>query len=57
MLAAVFPQECGMRMGNDWLEVSRYTSLNNSRKDNSAQTVRIEKRRYICVLLPSLCDQ
>ena len=35
------PQECGM--GTDWLEVSRHTSLNNSRKDNSAQILRIEK--------------
>ena len=38
------PQECGMRMGTDWLEVTRHTSLNNSRKDNSAQTLRIEKK-------------
>ena len=37
------PQECGMRMGTDWLEVTRYTSLNNSRKDKSPQTLRIEK--------------
>lgn len=37
------PQDCGMRMDTDWLEVSRYTSLNNSRKDNSAQILRIEK--------------
>ena len=36
------PQECGMRMGTDWLEVTRHTSLNNSRKDNSAQILRIE---------------
>ncbi len=38
------PQECGMRMGTDWLEVTRHTSLNNSKKDNSAQTLRIEKK-------------
>lgn len=38
------PQECGMRMGTDWLEVTRHTSLNNSRKDSSAQTLRIEKK-------------
>lgn len=38
------PQECGMRMGTDWLEVTRHTSLNKSRKDNSAQTLRIEKK-------------
>lgn len=37
------PQECGMRMDTDWLEVSRHTGLNNSRKDNSAQILRIEK--------------
>ena len=38
------PQECGMRMGTEWLEVKRHTSLNNSRKDNSAQILRIEKK-------------
>ena len=38
------PQECGMRMDTDWLEVTRHTSLNNSRKDNTAQTLRIEKK-------------
>ena len=37
------PQECGMRMDTDWLEVTRHTSLNNSRKDSSAQILRIEK--------------
>ena len=37
------PQECGMRMNVDWLEVTRHTSLNNSRKDNSAQILRISK--------------
>ncbi len=37
------PQECGMRMDTEWLEVTRRTSLNNSRKDNSAQTLRVEK--------------
>lgn len=37
------PQECGMRMDADWLEVTRHTSLNNSRKDQSAQVLRIEK--------------
>lgn len=39
------PQECGMRMDTDWLEVTRHTSLNNSRKDNSAQVLRIEKNK------------
>ena len=33
-----------MRMDTDWLEVTRHTSLNNSRKDNAAQTLRIEKK-------------
>ena len=37
------PQECGMRMGTNWLEVTRHTSLNNSRTDCSAQVLRIEK--------------
>ncbi len=37
------PQECGMRMGTNWLEVTRHTSLNNSRTDHSAQVLRIEK--------------
>ena len=37
------PQECGMRMDTDWLEVARRTSLNNSRTDRSAQILRIEK--------------
>lgn len=37
------PQECGMRMNVDWVEITRHTSLNNSRKDNSAQILRIEK--------------
>ena len=37
------PQECGMRMDTEWVEVTRHTSLNNSRKDSSAQILRIEK--------------
>ena len=37
------PQDCGMRMGTEWLEVTRHTSQNNSRKDNSPQILRIEK--------------
>ena len=37
------PQECGMRMDTEWVEISRHTSLDNSRKDNSSQTLRIEK--------------
>lgn len=38
------PQECGMRMDSDWLEVTRHTSLNNSRKEQTAQVLRIEKK-------------
>ena len=37
------PQECGLRMDTQWLEVERHTSLNNSRKDLSVQMLRIEK--------------
>lgn len=37
------PQECGMHMDTNWLEVTRHTSLDNSRKDISSQTLRIEK--------------
>ena len=33
-----------MRMDTNWLEVTRHTSLNNSRKDNSSQILRIEKK-------------
>ena len=39
------PQECGMRMDTDWLEVTRHTSLDNSRKDKSDQVLRIEKEK------------
>ena len=34
-----------MRMDTEWLEVTRHTSLNNSRKDNSAQILRMEKNK------------
>ena len=37
------PQECGMRMDTEWLEITRHTSLDNSRTDSSPQTLRIEK--------------
>jgi len=37
------PQECGMHMDTNWLEITRHTSLNNSRTDISSQTLRIEK--------------
>lgn len=38
------PQECGMRMDTNWLEVTRHTSLNNSGRDNTNQVLRIEKK-------------
>lgn len=37
------PQECGMRMDTDWVEVERHISLNNSLKDLPEQTLRFEK--------------
>lgn len=38
------PQECGMRMDTEWVEIYRHTSLDNSRKAEGIQTLRIEKR-------------
>lgn len=38
------PQECGMRMDTNWVEIYRHTSLDNSRKENELQKLRIEKR-------------
>ena len=48
------PQECGMRMDTEWLEISRHTSLDNSRTDHSPQTLRIEKmdREFAFSCLP-----
>lgn len=37
------PQECGLRMDTDWVEVVRHTSQNNSRKDVTMQSLRFEK--------------
>ncbi len=37
------PQDCGMRMDTEWVEIFRHTSMNNSRKDISSQLLRIEK--------------
>lgn len=37
------PQECGMHMDTRWVEITRHTSLNNSRKDATPQTLRIEE--------------
>ena len=33
------PQECGMRMDTEWLEITRHTALDNSRTDSSSQTL------------------
>ena len=48
------PQECGMRMDTEWLEVTRHTGLDNSRPDSSNQTLRIEKtdRKFAFSCLP-----
>lgn len=37
------PQECGMHMDTEWLEVTRHTSLDNSRTDSAPQVLRFEK--------------
>ncbi len=37
------PQECGMHMDTKWVEVTRHTSLDQSRKNISSQTLRIEQ--------------
>ncbi|MBQ3105561.1 MAG: hypothetical protein IJC59_06865 [Lachnospiraceae bacterium] len=38
------PQDCGMRMETDWLEITRHTSLANNRKDDTTKVLRIEKK-------------
>lgn len=37
------PQECGMRMDTKWVEVTRHTSLDNSRKEEKQERLRIEQ--------------
>ncbi len=37
------PQECGMHMDTDWVEITRHTALDNRRKEQSEQILRIEK--------------
>ena len=37
------PQECGLRMDTAWVDVVRHTSLNNSRRDDVSQKLRIER--------------
>lgn len=48
------PQDCGMRMDTEWVEIVRHTSPDNSRKDISPQTLRIEKadREFAFSCLP-----
>ncbi len=38
------PQECGMRMDTQWVEVTRHTSLNHCRKEQTPQVLRIAKK-------------
>ena len=40
------PQECGMRMDTNWVEIHRHTSQNNSQKDLNEQVLRIEKTEH-----------
>ena len=35
------PQDCGMHMDTEWLEIYRHTSLDNSRKDESSQCLKV----------------
>lgn len=37
------PQECGMRMDTKWVEITRHTSLDNSRKMEKEETLRIQQ--------------
>lgn len=37
------PQECGMRMDTEWVEISRHTSMDPNRKETSGQTLRLER--------------
>ena len=37
------PQECGMRMNTKWVEITRHTSLDNSRKEEKEEVLRIEQ--------------
>ena len=48
------PQECGMRIDTEWLEISRHTSLDNSRTVHSPPTLRFEKmdREFAYSCLP-----
>lgn len=36
------PQDCGLRMDTEWVEIVRHTWLDNSRKENTEQMLRFE---------------
>lgn len=38
------PQDCGVRMDTEWVEIYRHTSLDNSRKENATVMLRIQMR-------------
>ena len=38
----IVPQECGMRMDTEWLEITRHTSMDNSRMEAPNHKLRIE---------------
>ena len=50
----IVPQDCGMHMDTEWVEVHRHTSLDNSRKDESAQCLKIcaSKNKFAFSCLP-----
>ena len=44
-----------MRMDTEWLEVTRHTTLDNSRTDSLSQILRIEKNdKNFCIFLSAL---
>lgn len=46
------PQDCGMHMDTDWLEVHRSTALDNSLKEQSVKTLRFEMDKLAFSCLP-----
>jgi len=39
----LMPQECGMHMDTEWLEITRHTCLDRNRRENGPQVLRLEK--------------
>lgn len=39
----LMPQECGMHMNTEWVEITRHTSRDVNRKENGPQVLRFEK--------------